>query len=447
MNTPICDFVKAYAKKNAVRMHMPGHKGKNNLGLEELDLTEIDGADDLFSPDGIIRESEKNASEIFGSATFYSTEGSSLCIRAMLYLAVKYAKERGVKPVIAAGRNAHKTFLSAAALLDFDVIWLYPENSESYLSLNIDGKYLDEKLSSAKTNPVAVYITAPDYLGETSNLAELKAVCVKHNVLLLVDNAHGAYLNFLQTEYSPVSAYADAYCDSAHKTLPVLTGGAYLHISKTAPESFIKGAKHALSLFGSTSPSYLILQSLDAANLILANDYGKILQKTVNKTREIKKELISLGYELYGNEPLKITIKPKSYGYTGEELNLLLKSKNVFVEFYDCDYVVLMPSTQTTEKEFDYIKRVFSSIPQREPIKTAPPRIKKLPQKILSVREATLSPYVEINAENACGKILAEVSVSCPPAVPVIVSGELIDENVIKLFNYYGVKKCSVIKN
>ena len=109
MTTPICDFVRSYAEGKTVRMHMPGHKGKPVLGPEALDITEIAGADVLYSSEGIIRESEKNTARLFGSArTVYSTEGSSLGIRAMLYLAELDARRRG-KPgaVIAAGRNRH----------------------------------------------------------------------------------------------------------------------------------------------------------------------------------------------------------------------------------------------------------------------------------------------------------------------------------------------------
>ena len=127
METPICDFVRKYAESEEIRLHMPGHKGKNLLGLEALDITEIDGADSLYEADGIIRQSEENASELFDCPTFYSTEGSSQCIRAMLYLAMLYGKSRGKRPLIAAARNVHKTFLSAAALLDLDVLWLMPE--------------------------------------------------------------------------------------------------------------------------------------------------------------------------------------------------------------------------------------------------------------------------------------------------------------------------------
>ena len=116
MNTPICDFVRGYAASGISRLHMPGHKGASVLGVEHLDITEIQGADSLYEAEGIIAESERNASALFGANTFYSTEGSSQCIRAMLYLALLHARERGVlRPHIAAGRNAHKTLLSAVA--------------------------------------------------------------------------------------------------------------------------------------------------------------------------------------------------------------------------------------------------------------------------------------------------------------------------------------------
>ena len=121
MKTPICDFVKHYAESGTRRFHMPGHKGVSSLGLEHLDITEVVGADSLYDADGIIGESERNASEIFDCPTFYSTEGSSQCIRAMLYLTLLHARNQGKAPLIAAGRNAHKTFLGSVALLDTDV--------------------------------------------------------------------------------------------------------------------------------------------------------------------------------------------------------------------------------------------------------------------------------------------------------------------------------------
>ena len=111
MGTPICDFVRRYAAENPTRLHMPGHKGKGCLGVEALDITEIDGADDLFAPRGIIAESEENAARLFGARTLYSAGGSTLCIQAMLYLTALSAAESGKTPCILAGRNAHKAFV------------------------------------------------------------------------------------------------------------------------------------------------------------------------------------------------------------------------------------------------------------------------------------------------------------------------------------------------
>ena len=179
MNTPICDFVKAYCESKAVRMHMPGHKGADKLGFEHLDITEFQGADDLYHPSGIIAESEKNASDIFGFSTYYSTEGASQCIRAMMHLIALYGKTTGKKPVIAAGRNAHKTFISAVALLDFDVLWLSPKENKSYLSCNITPEELDKFLQRQQEKPVAVYITSPDYLGNLADIKALAEVCHK----------------------------------------------------------------------------------------------------------------------------------------------------------------------------------------------------------------------------------------------------------------------------
>lgn len=127
MNTPVVDFVRRYAQQRTARMHMPGHKGRGPLGCEELDITEIAGADELYEAEGIIAQSEANATQLFGTArTYYSTEGSSQCIRAMLHLALQMRPAKAGRPVLLAARNAHKALLYAAALLDFDIQWLWP---------------------------------------------------------------------------------------------------------------------------------------------------------------------------------------------------------------------------------------------------------------------------------------------------------------------------------
>ena len=199
MQTPIVDFVRRYQKDGGTRFHMPGHKGQAYLGCEWADITEISGADSLYEADGIIAESEKNASDLFGSGrTFYSTEGSSQCIRAMLYLTLSQYRGTG-KPIILAARNVHKAFVYAAALLDFDVKWLWPEEGmKSLCSCKVSPKQIEEQIErlmkDKKEKPAAVYLTSPDYLGGQMDIRAIAEVCHRKDILLLVDNAHGADL-------------------------------------------------------------------------------------------------------------------------------------------------------------------------------------------------------------------------------------------------------------
>lgn len=443
MKTPIVDFLTQYASSKCIRMHMPGHKGIGEL--ERTDITEIIGADSLFNADGIIGKSERYAGENFGAYSFYSTEGSSLSIRAMLHLAGLYARENGSPPLILAGRNAHRSFISAAALIGFATQWLYSAE-KSYLSCNITPSELDDKISSMIKKPTAVYITSPDYLGNIADIYGLSCVCKKHGILLLVDNAHGAYLRFLDPSHHPIDLGADMCADSAHKTLHALTGAGYLHISKNAPKMFRDEAKSAMSLFASTSPSYLILSSLDKLNVILQDGYREKLSCKIQKINIIKRKLLDIGYTILDGEPLKITINAKPYGYTGDELSRILYQKNIVSEFSDGDYLVLMPSLDTDDAELDVLLSVLNAVPKKEPLCFPTPTLTP-PTCLLSPRDAVFSPSEEIFVDNALGRVLADVTVSCPPAVPILVSGEVVSEEAINAFKYYGTKKIKVIKN
>lgn len=442
METPICDFVRKYAESNTLRLHMPGHKGNSLLGIEALDITEISGGDSLYEADGIIAQSEANASRIFGCKTLYSTEGSSQCIRAMLYLIQLYARQNGKRPLIAAGRNIHKTFLSAAALLDLDVDWLYPEDNNSYLSCELSRHRMETYLESADEKPVAIYVTSPDYLGNQLNIRSLAEVCHKYGVLLAVDNAHGAYLKFLPDSQHPIDLGADMCCDSAHKTLPVLTGGAYLHLSAAVNLIIGSQAKNALALFGSTSPSYLIMQSLDTANAYLEDYTIRLFIIAVDR---LKEALRQNGYVLCGTEPLKLTLDAQAYGYTGSALAQLLQQEKMEVEFYDSVYLVMMVTPETGEAGLQKIRRALLRIPRRNPLNKKVPAI--LPgKKVMSIREAMLSASENIAVEDSFGRVLASPCVGCPPAVPILVCGEQIDEQAIRCFRHYGIKRVSVVK-
>jgi len=443
MNTPICDFARRYAQSGPLRLHMPGHKGVALTGLEPLDITEIDGADSLYEASGIILESERNAGSLFGADTFYSTEGSSLSIRSMLHLLCQHARAEGKRPRILAGRNAHKTFLSAAALLDFDIDWLYPAAGESYLSCAVDAGMLEQAILTGE-KPTAVYLTTPDYLGNLLDVGALADVCHRHGVLLAVDNAHGAYLKFLQPSRHPMDLGADLCCDSAHKTLPAVTGSAYLHLSKRLPPLFREQAKNALALFGSTSPSYLILQSLDAVNGYLADRYNEKLADFIGQVEELKGKLTRAGFCLCGQEPLKLTLQTKVSGYTGDEIARLLAQKGLVCEFCDQDFFVLMVTPETGAEGLSRLEAALLSVPQKDPIQTAAPAFARC-QPVLTPRQAVFSPCEEVPVDQSAGRILASPSVGCPPAVPIVMCGERIAPAAAEAFAYYGIDRCTVV--
>ena len=444
MKTPICDFVRRYADSDVLRLHMPGHKGAERQGCEPFDLTEVAGADSLYDADGIIHESEKNASTLFGCETFYSTEGSSLCIRAMLLLLRQYAKEMGRESLILAGRNAHKTFLSGVSLLDLNVEWIYGEG-DSYLTCDIRADRLEETLLSMKSLPVAVYLTAPDYLGNDIDWEAISAVCHRHGVLLAADCAHGAYLRFLEPSRYPIDHGADLCCSSAHKTLPVLTGGAYLHVAPSAPACFAERAKDAMAVFGSTSPSYLILQSLDGANAILSASYPKDLAVFAEQVAHLRAEVEKLGYVFVGNEPMKLTIRSKEYGYLGTDYAALLREGGIECEFADPDFVVLMLTPDVGNAGVARLWNAMQAIPRRAVIADAPPQVKPC-ERVMSPRDALLAPSELLEIERCEGRILASASVGCPPAVPIAVCGERLDRDAIRAFSYYGIKRIRVVK-
>jgi arginine/lysine/ornithine decarboxylase len=408
-----------------------------------MDITEIGGADVLYAPHGIIAESEANVTELFCTAhTFYSTEGSSLAIRAMLAL----VSEGATTPLILAARNAHKAFLYACALLDLDVEWLYPDQSEHICKAVITPKALSSKLQSMDVKPCAVYMTSPDYLGNIADIAALSLICKQYDIPLLVDNAHGAYLRFLDPSLHPISLGATACCDSAHKTLPVLTGGAYLHISNEAPDKYLLNARKYLSLFASTSPSYLILQSLDLCNAYVASDYQTRLSFCLKHVSDTKEYIRSRGFCVLDGEPLKIVIHASMSGFTGEELAQVLSEYRIECEFTDPDFLVLMASTENGPEDFERLKQAFSSIDPRSPV---PQYVPKLPQScmIFSPRKAILAPSETLSLDAAAGRVCASPTVACPPAVPIVMSGEEITEEHIRVMRYYGYKHIDVIKS
>ena len=441
MKTPIVSFLKSYQEKSPVRMHMPGHKGAGILGFEGMDLTEIYGADELFAAEGIIKESEQNASSLFGCPTYYSTQGSTLCIQTMCTILCQDAKSKGKKPKILAGRNAHRSFIHAAALLDFEIEWLY--GNSDYLSCKIHAEDLEKAI--IESHPTAVYLTNPDYLGNLLDIKSLASVCKKHNVLLAIDNAHGAYLRFLEPSLHPIDLGADLCCDSAHKTLPVLTGGAYLHLSESLNQVWKNDVKHFMEYFSSTSPSYLIMASLDAANEVLDTTFRNSLSECVRSVASLKNTLVQHGYTILSGEPMKITISTKEFGYTGNEIANLLMECDIYPEFYDSDYIVLMPSPYNTKDDLKRLETCLCGIERKPLLINKPPKLEQS-KKAMNVRQALFSSSITLDVSKSLGQVCSSVTVSCPPAILPVIPGEVISESSIEVMKYYGIETVRVVK-
>lgn len=445
MNTPISDFLNKYADEDFARFHMPGHKGRGGLS-EAYDITEINGADSLFEASGIILESEENCRRLFNSGkTLYSTQGSTLCIQTMLTLACQNTSDE--RPLVIAVRNAHKAFINACILLDVEVRWVYPKYHQGSIA---SGEYsasdIEKAILSSSKKPSAVFITSPDYLGRIADVKGISDICEKHGVKLLVDNAHGAYLHFLNESIHPLSLGADMCCDSAHKTLPVLTGGGYLHISQKTDKNYYENAKNAMSLFSSTSPSYLILASLDLCNKYIFERLSKDLNRLVPKIELLKKELSERGFEVFESEPLKLTLYTINNGVYGLELAKMLRQDRIECEYADETHIVFMFSPFNTDEEIEMLRSALFRVKFKRARLVAPMlECESLTQR-LSIREAGLSISETIPVSEAEGRICAKVVVACPPGIPICVSGEEITKKTVKILKRYSILSINVVK-
>lgn len=447
--TPIVDFLEKYSKSGISRFHMPGHKGHVFFGWEPFDITEITGADVLHHGDGIIRESEKNAAALFGSgATYYSTEGSTLCIKAML-AALKMEHGNGKeRPYILAARNVHRSMIDACALLDLDVCFLQEKESRSICTSVLLPQDLEAALQQQEQLPLGIYITSPDYLGQMADIEALSEIADRWEIPLLTDNAHGAYLHFLEEKKHPLDLGAAMCCDSAHKTLPALTGTAYLHVHKKYKKRFEPYINQALMLFGSTSPSYLLMQSLDSLNAYLSDNYSQKLAERICEIVRVKERLKSKGILVKNAEPLKIVIDTAANGYTGEEIAGEMRSFLMECEYADRQNVVLMITPENTKEDLERIL-IWADSTKLLKKRKKELEIKELgefrTERALSIREAVFAKSEFVPSVEAVGRICAAETISCPPAVPIAVSGERITQKMAEAFLQFGIQEVCVV--
>ncbi|MBR5485701.1 MAG: DegT/DnrJ/EryC1/StrS family aminotransferase [Oscillospiraceae bacterium] len=444
--TPLAHGVEVYIEKKMSRLHMPGHKGAKLTGmgkLTEWDVTEIEETDSLYEASGIIRCTEDSYSRLYGTvATLLSAGGSTLCIQTMLALA---ARPNGK---IIAGRNIHSAAVNAMALLGLEPVWVYPRKSEDEPFI---GRIHPDDIKTAlmqHPDAAAVYITSPDYFGVISDIAAISKLCRSCDVPLLVDNAHGAHLRFLDTPVPlhPIQLGADMCCDSLHKTMPVITGGALLHIGSSRFASRSR-AKNCMSMFGSTSPSYLIMLSADRCLTQIKEDLPKRMNDTVKEVQKLRELALQKGFAVPDMpcDPMRLTLGLSTVGITAKEFDRHLKSHKIQAEFISDSGCVLLFSPYNSEEDINRVRKAILTAPVTPAKAVSYPILS--PKSRMSLRQAVLSESVEIPADEAAGRIAAKIQAPCPPGIPLIMPGEEITAEDIPILKNYGITTLQVVVN
>ena len=186
------------------------------------------------------------------------------------------------------------------------------------------------------------------------------------------------------------------------------------------------------------------MQSLDACNRYLEGFSG-LLEAFLPKLDALKARLTDRGFQLVGDEPMKLTLRSAAYGYSGNALARILAEHGVTSEFHDPDFLVLMPTPQNADGELERLGAILGAVPRRAPLADAAPPY-RIPRAAMSIRAATFAPKEALPLEECEGRVLAAPAVSCPPCVPIAVCGEMIDGDVIRRLKYYGITMCEVVK-
>jgi len=429
-NRPLLSALESIIRGNKARFHVPGHKGAgagfahSRYPLPLYDLTEIPGADSLYQASGPIRALEENISALYGSAgSLISCGGATLAIQAMLALTAR----EGEKVIMA--RGVHASAVGAAALIGFDPVWIYPRQDAGE---GLPGRIAPDTVENAleeHPDAVAVYVTSPDYFGVLHDIPALAAVCQKHDVPLLVDNAHGAHLPFVGNGLHPIAGGAALCADSAHKTLPAFTGAAFLHIGRAR---YLQDAKTAMSLFGSTSPSYLIMSSIDGCMGYMEERGRRDYLRLAQWVCRFRKRLLEMGFILPQGiwDPIRISINGRALGYLGEPLADYLRLKGIEPEYVSRDWVVLVPTPFNPPRDFHRLEQALTQLPKLPPLAVPEPFPTQPPQKAMHIRQAVQSEAEVIPVGRSVGRIAAESKSPCPPGVPLVVAGEVIDRNL-----------------
>lgn len=420
--------------KGAYPFHMPGHK-RNLKFLKNyapLDVTETEDTDNLLAPRGVIKSAQERTSKIFGTKqTFYVTAGSTCAVLS----AIKAVTKANDKIIMA--RNCHKSVWSAAEILRLETDYIYPDVNSV---LNVYGEVSPSKLEDllVESHPSAVVITSPTYEGIVSDIDAISSIVHRNNAVLIVDSAHGAHLGFSNDfVQSARSQGADIVIESAHKTLPCLTGAALLHIcsERVSPSSVLE----SLCIFHTSSPSYPIIYSLDDMTELIKNkgkelfySYNRRLNRFYKKCSSLKHIFLYNGEDCFGFDKGKLCLVTSNCNIDGYKLKELLRKRGISCEMAQADFCLAMTSIADTTKGF---RRLFSALKKIDNGLSFAKKEFSFEQNAccrkFSLYEAKETPSVYIMSELAVGKIAGEYIYAYPPGSPIIAPGEIITDTIL----------------
>jgi lysine decarboxylase len=465
MSTPLYDALMEYVKKETVPFHMPGHKQGRVLpkeyieNLAKIDLTEVPGLDNLHNPDGAILEAEKLAAKAFGSKqAFFLVNGSTAGIYAAMYAVLNPTDK------VLVMRNSHKSVYNGVVLTQSIPVYLLPEiDYENGIAMGIDVEKLEEVLQKER-DVKAVVVTHPNYYGFCSDIEKIVDIVHKYGKILIVDEAHGAHFPFSNNlPKTSIKAGADIVVQSLHKTLTSFTQTSILHLNSDRVD--VDRLKYSLSLFQSTSPSYILMSSIDMAREYMEKEGKKrleeIIQLSLYARREIGKieEMKCLGEDVVGRygivdfDVTKLTISVKNLGIEGPEAEDFLRREcNIQVEMSDVYNILAMVTVGDDEKRVKMLLEGLKKLSKNRKRVKFGDRIlfPSLPEMVLTPSEAVRKKKVRVPFEKAEGAISADFVTPYPPGVPLICPGERIEKDMVKyievLYNK-GIKVLGIQDN
>lgn len=447
MYTPLFTALMQHAKRKPLSFHVPGHKnGKVFIKQAEeiyknilsLDVTELSGLDDLHHPKGAIAEAQQLTANLYGvKNSYFLVNGSTVGNMAMILASCNEGDEVLVQ------RNSHKSIINAIQLAGANPIFLSPKMDDALqVPSYVDIKTVRNAIESYP-NAKALILTNPNYYGLTVNLKEATELAHSYNIPVLVDEAHGAH--FKAGEKFPISAVdigADIIVHSAHKTLPAMTMGSFLHFNSNLIDK--EKVEFYLSILQSSSPSYPLMASLDLARAYLEeviNEQGinSIIKATDHLKEQLKNtdglEIIESVDPLVFTDPLKVTVRSTT-GLSGYELQDWFELHNIYIELADpLNALLVLPFDHKTVN-LELVNKKTSIAPISI---TANKRV-QLHYKQYSSMNRLEQPYSYlktcekkvIKLEEAIGSISAESIIPYPPGIPLIIVGETITKDLIE---------------